>query len=81
MASTEPKKARLTFNLTIDESLRVRILELGISPSGVARAALLRAVRKREMELELRQVRDKDPRIKIEDLKSRTVRMRKLRGL
>jgi hypothetical protein len=76
-----PDKARLTINLTIDEALRVRILELGLAPSTIARNAIIRAVKQRELELELKAVREKDPRVTAEDLKAKTVRMRRLRGL
>jgi hypothetical protein len=74
-------RAPLTVTIRINEALRIRLLELHISPAAVLRTALSQAVRKKEAELELKAVRIKDPRVKAEDLKSRTVRMRKLRGL
>lgn len=74
-------KAELTVTIHIEESLRIRPPQLHISPSAVLRTALSQAVKRKEMELELKAVRRKDPRVTMEDLKKNTVRMRRLRGV
>jgi post-segregation antitoxin (ccd killing protein) len=81
MLSEEPRKAKLTVNLTLDESTRVKLIELRINPSSVLRTALNAAIRKKEMQLELRKVRAKDPRVTEEDLKANGIRIRRLRGI
>ena len=78
---TKEEKAPLTVTIQIEESLRVRLLQLRISPAGVLRTALHQAVKRKELELELKAVRMKDPRIRMEDLKKNTARMRRLKGI
>ena len=81
MKAESEDKAPLEVHVRIDPALRIRIIELGIAPAAVLKAALIQAVKKKEMQLELKRVREKDPRVRMEDLKKNTVRMRKLRGL
>jgi hypothetical protein len=78
MASGE-RKAKLVITPNIDESLRVRILELGISPGGVASTALTAAVRRKEQELTLKALKREDPRIAMEDLKANGQRVKRLK--
>lgn len=81
VAMETSEKAPLTVTIHIEESLRIRLLQLHISPAGVLRTALSQAVKKKELELELKAVRQNDPRVKVEDLKKNTARMRRLRGV
>jgi hypothetical protein len=74
-------KAKLSITITIDESLRVRILELGISPANVAKSALKAEVKRRERKRLLQGVQLVDPRITYEDLKSNSAKIEHLKSM
>lgn len=67
--------------VSIDEDLRVRMIRLGISPTSVVRKALKAEVERIERQLELKQLQEKDPRLTLRDLDSRSIRIRRLRDL
>ena len=88
MDPVDSQKTRLTINVTIEESLRIKLIELGISPSRVAKRALEHAVakvergrRSRERKAGLDAVQKLDPRIRSKDLMSSSTRIRKLRRM
>jgi hypothetical protein len=64
----------------VPEELRVKMIQLGVSPSMVARRAFVREVMAREGLIRLAKAREKDPRIKLEDLRKRSKRIRRLLG-
>ena len=71
----------LSVNAHIPESLRVRILELGINPSSVLKVALRKKVRELEEKHDLEAVRRFDPRITLEELRSDSAEIRKLKRM
>jgi len=74
--AARPPKVQL--RVTIPSDLRVKMIQLGIHPSGIARGAFEREVRARE-ELELlAKVRLRDPRITMEDLRKMSKRTKRL---
>jgi hypothetical protein len=75
------KEERVHVKVLVDAELLGRIIRLGIHPSEIAEKAFADAVKKRERELELKAVQAKDPRVTEADLRSRSVRIRRLRGL
>jgi hypothetical protein len=77
-------KTKLTVSITIDEELRMRLIELGISPSYVLAAALKSAVSKRDQREKNKEkknafnaVRRLDPRITEEEFRKSSPRVRK----
>jgi hypothetical protein len=87
MRELPPGKTRLMISVVITEKLRIRLIELGVSPSGVAKSALLAAVSKhdriakrKKREGQLEAVRKFDPRIRWDQLTTST-RARRLRKL
>ena len=70
----------VSLTITVPGDLRVKMIELGISPSNVARRAFEREVRVREELAKLETARRKDSRIKLEDLRRRSRRIRRLMG-
>jgi len=81
MPSEGPTKAKLTINVSIDEALRIRILELGISPATVAKAALRAEVKRRERQMVLQEIRRVDPTVTASDLKTSFVKIRNLKKM
>jgi hypothetical protein len=80
MAPERDNKAPLIIKMTIDESLRIRILELGISPAHVAKAALKAEVKRVEEKRLLRAVQQEDPRITVGELRSNSARIKHLKS-
>ncbi|HEV2138802.1 MAG TPA: hypothetical protein VGR53_08160 [Nitrososphaerales archaeon] len=62
--------------ILVPGDLRVKMIQFGISPSRVARKAFEREVKVREDLVRLAKVREKDPRIKLEDIGKRSRRIR-----
>jgi len=74
--TARPPKVQL--RVTIPSDLRVKMIQLGVYPSAIARRAFEREVRARE-ELELlAKVRLRDPRMTIEDLRKMSKRTKRL---
>jgi hypothetical protein len=76
-----PNKSRLTINVTIDEALRIRITQLGISPASVAKAALKAEVKRVEKNRILRAIQKEDPRVSESDLRKNSVRIQNLKKM
>jgi hypothetical protein len=74
-----PKEGRSPLKIMIDDHLRVRMIELHISPTRIAMRAFKAEIRLAERKLELRAVRQFDPRITDSELKSSSPRTRRLR--
>ncbi len=70
----------VSVTIRVPGDLRVKMIQLGISPSSVARRAFEREVKVREDLVRLAKAREKDPRIKLEDLRKRSRRIRRLVG-
>ncbi len=87
MSDEADGKTRMTINVTIPVELRVKLIELGISPADVAKRALMSAVskhdkrdRKRNRRLQLEAVQRMDPRVKDSELAT-SARARRLRRI
>jgi hypothetical protein len=74
-----PKAGRSPLKIMIDDDLRVRMIELHISPARIAMRAFRAEIRLAERKLELREVQKLDPRITNKELKSSSQRTRRLR--
>ena len=70
-------KTRL--GILVDEDQRIRMIELGISPTTVARAAFAAEIKRREARLSLRAIRRIDPRVTEEQHISASNRIQRLR--
>ncbi|MDV3277496.1 MAG: hypothetical protein LYZ69_03395 [Nitrososphaerales archaeon] len=79
MKAGKERKAELC--VKIDEDLRVKMIRLRIRPGAIVNKALEREVKRVEQALELGELQAKDPRLTMDDLKSRSARTRRLRGL
>ncbi len=78
----EPKSRRkVTVPVRIDEDLRVRMIQLRVWPTAVAKRAFIKEVKRMEKKLELLELQKKDPRMTERHLHSRSVRVRRLRGI
>lgn len=69
---------KVTLSISVPADLRVKMIQLGISPTRVARRAFAEEVKLREDEQRLARLRTKDPRLTLDDLKKRTIRIRRL---
>ena len=76
---TEAGKAPVTIH--VDEKLRIRMIELRISPTTVAIAAFREEVKKRESRQALRAIRRIDPIITTDQITSKSNHVRKLKAL
>ncbi len=72
--------SKVTVPVRIDEDLRIRMIQLRVWPTAVAKAAFMKEVKRVEKKLELLELQKKDPRITEPDLRSHSVRIRRLRG-
>jgi len=68
----------VSLSISVPADLRVKMIQLGISPTRVARRAFAQEVKPKEDEQRLAHLRKKDPRLTLGDLKKRTVRIRRL---
>ncbi len=74
------KRNKVTVPVRIDADLRVRMIQLQVWPTAVAKKAFMAEVKRAEEKLELLELQRKDPRITERDLHSRSMRIRRLRG-
>jgi hypothetical protein len=68
----------ISVKITMPVEMRVRMSQLGISPRAIALRAFREEIRFKEEQAKLKELKTKDPRSTLADLRRRTSRTRRL---